>query len=135
MERKQKGEVDKYTSWDVCPSARSGFKERNSGGGCLFREIRLEGDLAELGKSYDEKLRNERHLTTPKHYAYLKISEGCNRGCSYCAIPIMTGEYKSRPFEEIVDEAERLAKQGVKELLVLAKILLIMELINMEKIG
>ena len=53
--------------------------------------------------------------------AYLKISEGCNRGCSYCAIPIMTGEYKSRPFEEIVDEAERLAKQGVKELLVLAQ--------------
>ena len=100
-----------------------------------FGKFDWKGILAELGKSYDEKLRNERHLTTPKHYAYLKISEGCNRGCSYCAIPIMTGEYKSRPFEEIVDEAERLAKQGVKELLVLAKILLIMELINMEKIG
>ena len=86
-----------------------------------FGKFDWKGILAELGKKYDEQLRNERHLTTPKHYAYLKISEGCNRGCSYCAIPIMTGEYKSRPFEEIVDEAERLAKQGVKELLVLAQ--------------
>lgn len=86
-----------------------------------FGKFDWKGILTELGKEYDEQIRNERHLTTPSHYAYLKISEGCNRGCSYCAIPIMTGEYKSRPFEEIVDEVERLAKQGVKELLVLAQ--------------
>ena len=77
-----------------------------------FGKFDWKGILAELGKSYDEKLRNERHLTTPKHYAYLKISEGCNRGCSYCAIPIMTGEYKSRPFEEIVDEQNGWPNRG-----------------------
>ena len=122
VERKQEGEVDKiYVMGCLSQRYDLDLKKEIPEVDAYFGKFDWKGILAELGKSYDEKLRNERHLTTPKHYAYLKISEGCNRGCSYCAIPIMTGEYKSRPFEEIVDEAERLAKQGVKELLVLAQ--------------
>lgn len=63
----------------------------------------------------------ERHLTTPKHYAYLKISEGCNRMCSYCAIPLITGRHTSRPKEEIIKEVKWLVSQGVKELNVIAQ--------------
>lgn len=62
-----------------------------------------------------------RHLTTPSHYAYLKISEGCDRSCAYCAIPLMTGHHKSRPIEEILDEVRWLVGQGVKELQVIAQ--------------
>ena len=62
-----------------------------------------------------------RHLTTPRHYAYLKISEGCDRHCAYCAIPLMTGRHKSRPMEEILDEVRWLVGQGVKELQVIAQ--------------
>ena len=62
-----------------------------------------------------------RHLTTPSHYAYLKISEGCDRHCAYCAIPLMTGHHKSRPMEEILDEVRWLVSQGVKELQVIAQ--------------
>ena len=62
-----------------------------------------------------------RHVTTPGHYAYLKVAEGCDRGCSYCAIPLMTGRYVSRPMEEVVAEARWLAGRGVKELLVMAQ--------------
>ena len=64
---------------------------------------------------------NQRHLTTPAHYAYLKISEGCDRHCAYCAIPLMTGHHKSRPMEEILDEVRWLVSQGVKELQVIAQ--------------
>ena len=63
----------------------------------------------------------ERKLTTPKHYAYVKISEGCNRMCSYCAIPLITGRHTSRPMEEILDEVRWLVKQGVKEINVIAQ--------------
>ena len=77
--------------------------------------------LNELGKSYNQQLALERDLTTPKHYAYLKIAEGCNRFCSYCAIPIITGRYQSRPIEEIVDEVKYLVEMGVKEFQVIAQ--------------
>lgn len=77
--------------------------------------------LQDLGKQYDEHLRLERTLTTPRHYAYLKISEGCDRTCSYCAIPIITGKHKSRPMEEILDEVRYLIGQGVKEFQVIAQ--------------
>lgn len=122
VELKKEGKVDKIfvmgcLSQRYEPELQKEIPEVDA----YFGKFDWKGILTELGKEYDEKLRNERHLTTPTHYAYLKISEGCNRTCSYCAIPIMTGEYKSRPFEEVVDEAERLAKQGVKELLVLAQ--------------
>ena len=77
--------------------------------------------IGDLGLIYRHDHRHERCLTTPKHYAYLKISEGCNRHCSYCAIPIITGHYKSRPIEEILDEVRMLVSQGVKEFQVIAQ--------------
>lgn len=77
--------------------------------------------LADLGKAYMPELRNERSLTTPGHYAYLKISEGCDRKCAYCAIPLITGRHVSRPMEDIVAEVKSLVAQGVKEFQVIAQ--------------
>lgn len=77
--------------------------------------------LSDLGKVYHSEFAIERHLTTPKHYAYLKISEGCDRKCSYCAIPIITGRHVSRPMEEILDEVRLLVSEGVKEFQVIAQ--------------
>ena len=84
----------------------------------LTEKLRAESlELREVGscKSF------ERHLTTPKHYAYVKISEGCNRMCSYCAIPLITGRHTSRPMDEILQEVKWLVSQGVKELNVIAQ--------------
>ena len=77
--------------------------------------------LAELGKQYHPECADERPLTTPSHYAYLKISEGCDRRCSYCAIPIITGRHRSRPMEDILQEVRLLVEQGVKEFQVIAQ--------------
>jgi len=77
--------------------------------------------LKKLQTKYKPSNTVKRHLTTPKHYAYLKISEGCNWGCSYCAIPLIRGKHVSRSIESLVDEARRLAKQGVKELIIIAQ--------------
>lgn len=77
--------------------------------------------LDDLGKAYQPEYAIERCLTTPSHYAYLKISEGCDRRCAYCAIPIITGKHVSRPMEEILDEVQRLVAQGVKEFQVIAQ--------------
>lgn len=77
--------------------------------------------VSDLKHEYDEKIANERVLTTPGHYAYLKISEGCNRRCAYCAIPIITGPHKSRPMEEILDEVRYLVAKGVKEFQIIAQ--------------
>ena len=77
--------------------------------------------LEDLGHEYNQSIANERHVTTPSHYAYLKISEGCSRKCAYCAIPIITGAHRSRPMEEILDEVRNLVAQGVKEFQVIAQ--------------
>jgi ribosomal protein S12 methylthiotransferase len=77
--------------------------------------------LSDIGKSYYRDLAAERILTTPGHYAYLKIAEGCNRTCSYCSIPMMTGKYHSRSMEDIEQEAKILAAQGVKEFQLIAQ--------------
>ena len=77
--------------------------------------------LQDLGKVYHDELYIERTLTTPQHYAYLKISEGCDRKCSYCAIPIITGHHISKPMEEILDEVRYSVSQGVKEFQVIAQ--------------
>lgn len=77
--------------------------------------------LTDLGKVYQDEQRLERCLTTPSHYAYLKISEGCDRNCAYCAIPIITGAHVSRPMEEILDEVRLLVKNGVREFQVIAQ--------------
>ncbi|MBR3772915.1 MAG: 30S ribosomal protein S12 methylthiotransferase RimO [Alistipes sp.] len=80
-----------------------------------------EGIIAALEADPREKLKTERHLTTPKHYAYLKISEGCNWMCGYCAIPLIRGRHVSVPMEELEEEARKLAEKGVKELILIAQ--------------
>ena len=77
--------------------------------------------ITDLGKSYYQELALDRIITTPDHYAYLKIAEGCNRTCSYCSIPIITGKYQSRSIEDIRNEVEKLVSQGVKEFQVIAQ--------------
>ena len=77
--------------------------------------------IRELGAEPQEAKRAQRYLTTPSHYAYLKISEGCDRRCSYCAIPFIRGAHKSVPMEKLVEEATNLAEQGVKELIIIAQ--------------
>lgn len=77
--------------------------------------------LKELGKAEVPACSGPRHLTTPHHYAYIKISEGCNRRCAYCAIPIITGKHVSRPMDEILDEVRQLVADGVKEFQIIAQ--------------
>jgi len=81
----------------------------------------MEGVVRAAGGRYRRELLGERRLTTPKHYAYLKIAEGCDRKCSFCAIPGIRGKHLSRPLEEVLEEAETLAGLGVKELLVISQ--------------
>ena len=77
--------------------------------------------LKALDADYRHELLGERLTTTPKNYAYLKISEGCDRPCSFCAIPLMRGAHRSKPIEDLVKEAQGLAKNGVKELIIIAQ--------------
>ena len=77
--------------------------------------------ISDLGKAYHEELAHDRVLTTPKHYAYIKIGEGCNRTCSYCSIPLITGAYQSRPMEDLVEEVKLLVGRGVKEFQLIAQ--------------
>lgn len=86
-----------------------------------FGKFDLQGIVAELNATYFPDYIYERKITTPTHYAYLKISEGCNRHCAFCAIPGMTGKYKSRTIESLMHETQYLARKGVKELLVIAQ--------------
>ena len=77
--------------------------------------------IEELGGEYKKELMGERQTTTPSHYAYLKIAEGCNRTCSFCAIPLIRGKHKSRKMESIIEEAKFLATRGVKELILISQ--------------
>ena len=79
------------------------------------------GIIKEMGQVWHGEIENDRVITTPPHYAYLKIAEGCNRGCAYCAIPLMTGKYRSRSQEDILDETRRLVAKGVKEIQLIAQ--------------
>ncbi|RZL06071.1 MAG: radical SAM protein, partial [Pedobacter sp.] len=81
----------------------------------------LQNILSSLNANYKHELIGERLLTTPSHFAYLKIAEGCNRPCSFCAIPLMRGKHVSRPWEELVNEAKILAAGGTKELILIAQ--------------
>ncbi len=86
-----------------------------------FGTLELPSLLAKLEADYQHDLIGERWISTPQHYAYLKISEGCNRTCSFCAIPLMRGKHVSKPIERLVKEAENLARHGVKELMLIAQ--------------
>lgn len=86
-----------------------------------FGTMELPSLLKTMGATYKDELIGERSIVTPPHYAYLKISEGCNRTCSFCAIPLMRGRHVSRPIESLIKEAEHLARRGVKELMLIAQ--------------
>ena len=122
VERKKAGIVKRLLVMG-CLSQRYGDELRKEipEADAFFGKFDWKGILADLGQHYEDTLRNQRQLTTPGHYAYLKIAEGCNRTCSYCAIPIMTGKYQSRGMDEILEECRELVKNGVKELLVIAQ--------------
>jgi ribosomal protein S12 methylthiotransferase len=87
----------------------------------FYGKFQVKKMVDDLKAEYKMSLSHQRYQTTPSHYAYLKISEGCNRQCSYCAIPGMTGKHKSVPMEELIEEATKLAEKGVRELLVIAQ--------------
>lgn len=87
----------------------------------LYGKFDWKQILTDLGHRWDDKLRVSRYRTTPSHYEYIKIGEGCNRFCAYCAIPIITGTYKSRPMEEILDEVRMLVAEGVHEFQLIAQ--------------
>jgi ribosomal protein S12 methylthiotransferase len=87
----------------------------------FYGKFDWKGMLADLGHAYRNELANERCLTTPPHYCYLKISEGCNRFCAFCAIPLITGRHTSVPMPVLLDEVQRLAESGVKEFNVIAQ--------------
>ncbi|MBR0493756.1 MAG: 30S ribosomal protein S12 methylthiotransferase RimO [Muribaculaceae bacterium] len=87
----------------------------------FYGKFDWKGMLADLGNAYRDDLAHERHLTTPSHYCYLKISEGCNRFCAFCAIPLITGRHTSVPMQQLLDEVRRLADSGVKEFNVIAQ--------------
>lgn len=86
-----------------------------------FGTMELPSLLHTLGADYKHELIGERSITTPAHYAYMKISEGCNRPCSFCAIPLMRGKHISRPIENLVEEARHLVKNGTKEIMLIAQ--------------
>lgn len=87
----------------------------------FFGAFDISSVLKAIGHNWDESLKNRRYLTTPSHYAYLKISEGCDRVCSYCSIPMIRGGHTSVPIEDLLDEANHLAAEGVKELILVAQ--------------
>src|SRR4030042_1366846 len=85
----------------------------------FFGTEAFESIVKEFGGDLKYELLGERELTTPKHFAYLKISEGCDNPCSFCAIPLMRGKHKSKPMEDLLKESESLASKGVKELIII----------------
>ncbi|MFD1615044.1 30S ribosomal protein S12 methylthiotransferase RimO [Gelatiniphilus marinus] len=122
MQKKEAGEVDKvFVTGCLSERYKPDLQKEIPNVDAYFGTTELPSLLKALGADYKHELIGERLTTTPKNYAYLKIAEGCDRPCSFCAIPIMRGKHKSTPIEEIVVEAEKLAANGVKELILIAQ--------------
>ncbi|WP_282121815.1 30S ribosomal protein S12 methylthiotransferase RimO [Algibacter mikhailovii] len=122
MQKKEEGEVDKvFVTGCLSERYKPDLEKEIPNVDQYFGTTELPGLLKALGADYKHELIGERLTTTPKNYAYLKIAEGCDRPCSFCAIPIMRGKHKSTPIEEVVIEAEKLAANGVKELILIAQ--------------
>lgn len=122
VELKREGKLDKvYVTGCLSERYRDNLEEEIPEVDQWFGTFELPLMLKALNADYKKELLGERLLSTPKHYAYLKISEGCNRTCAFCAIPLMRGKHVSRPIEELVGEAERLVKNGVKEIMLIAQ--------------
>jgi len=120
---KTKGDIEKlYVTGCLSERYKDDLAKEIPEVNAWFGTMDLPFLLKELGADYKHQLIGERQgLTTPQHYAYLKISEGCNRTCSFCAIPLMRGKHISRPIEDLVFEAKNLVKQGVKEIMIIAQ--------------
>ena len=122
VQKKEEGEVDKvFVTGCLSERYKPDLVKEIPNVDEYFGTTELPGLLKALGADYKHELIGERLTTTPKNYAYLKIAEGCDRPCSFCAIPIMRGKHRSTPIEEIVIEAEKLAAKGVKELILIAQ--------------
>ena len=119
---KQKGKLDKvYVTGCLSHRYRDDLEKEIPEVDAWFGTMELPLILKKFEADYKAELIGERLLATPSHYAYLKIAEGCNRTCAFCAIPLMRGNHVSRSIEDLVAEAERLAKRGVKEILLIAQ--------------
>ncbi|WP_055445234.1 30S ribosomal protein S12 methylthiotransferase RimO [Lacinutrix himadriensis] len=122
MQKKEAGEVDKvFVTGCLSERYKPDLQKEIPNVDEYFGTTELPQLLKALGADYKHELIGERLTTTPKNYAYLKIAEGCDRPCSFCAIPLMRGKHRSTPIEEIVIEAEKLAAKGVKELILIAQ--------------
>ena len=122
VERKNLGEVDKvFVMGCLSERYKPDLKKEIPDVDQYFGTTELPNLLKALGADYKHELIGERLLTNPKHFAYLKISEGCDRPCSFCSIPLMRGKHQSRPIEELVQQAQNLAKKGVQELILIGQ--------------
>lgn len=122
VQKKEEGIVDKvFVTGCLSERYKPDLEEEIPNVDQYFGTTELPGLLKALEADYKHELIGERLTTTPKNYAYLKIAEGCDRPCSFCAIPIMRGKHKSTPVEDLVIEAEKLAAKGVKELVLIAQ--------------
>jgi ribosomal protein S12 methylthiotransferase len=122
VELKRKGKLDKvYVTGCLSERYKNNLEDEIPEVDAFFGTMELPRLLSTLNADYKAELVGERLLSTPAHYAYMKISEGCNRTCSFCAIPLMRGEHRSKPMEELIKEAERLVSMGVKEIMLIAQ--------------
>jgi ribosomal protein S12 methylthiotransferase len=122
VEAKKAGDVEKvYVMGCLSERYKKELPEEIDGVDGFYGAADLKKIVHDLGADYKSELVGERMITTPSHYAYLKISEGCDRKCSFCAIPLIRGKHQSVPMEELLIEAEKLAKKGVKELILIAQ--------------
>src|SRR6056297_334111 len=122
VQRKEAGDVDKvFVTGCLSERYKPDLEKEIPNVDEYFGTSDLPNLLKALGADYKHELIGERLTTTPKNYAYLKIAEGCDRPCSFCAIPLMRGKHKSQPIEHLVTEAEKLAANGVKELILIAQ--------------
>jgi ribosomal protein S12 methylthiotransferase len=122
LELKRRGKLDKvYVTGCLSERYRTELEKEMPEVDAWFGTLELPLMLQQFNADYKTELLGERLLSTPKHYAYLKISEGCNRTCSFCAIPLMRGQHVSKPIEQLVAEAESLVKKGVKEVMLIAQ--------------
>ena len=119
---KSKGDIDKlYVTGCLSQRYKENLEQEIPEVDAFFGTVELPALLEKLEADYKHELIGERRLMTPPHYAYLKISEGCNRTCTFCAIPLMRGKHISKTIEALVKEAHSLAKQGVKEIMLIAQ--------------
>lgn len=121
-DRKERGELDKlYVMGCLSERYLNELREEIEQVDKFYGKFNWKELLADLKQNYKEEIAHERMLSTPEHYAFLKISEGCNRRCAYCAIPIITGAHISRPMEDILAEVRYLVSKGVKEFQIIAQ--------------